>query len=201
MSDFSPIVSNLITQLGKLPGIGKKTAARLAFHVLDAPQAEIVDLVKALEEAKEKIHLCRDCCNFTEEKLCEICRDPKRDRSTICVVENPRDLAAMERIHEYHGLYHVLHGVLSPMDDVGPEKLKLQELIRRLQDHPEVKEIILATNPSVEGEATALFIARILQPSGIRCTRIAHGLPMGSNIEYADEATLARALTGRQDLG
>lgn len=200
MSAYSPLIANLIQALGKLPGIGRKTAQRLAFHILDAPAEEAEALAQAILQAKKGIHLCGECCNFTEAEVCEICGNPKRDRTTICVVESPRDLAAMERIHEYKGLYHVLHGVISPMQNQGPESLKLRELLSRLQNHPEVTEVILATNSSVEGEATALYVARLLKPSGIRCTRIAHGLPMGSDIEYADEVTLARALTGRTDL-
>lgn len=200
MSAYSPLIANLIQALGKLPGIGRKTAQRLAFHILDAPAEEAEALAQAILQAKQGIHLCGECCNFTEAEVCEICGNPKRDRTTICVVESPRDLAAMERIHEYKGLYHVLHGVISPMQNQGPESLKLRELLSRLQNHPEVTEVILATNSSIEGEATALYVARLLKPSGIRCTRIAHGLPMGSDIEYADEVTLARALTGRTDL-
>ncbi|MDD7401299.1 MAG: recombination mediator RecR [Eubacteriales bacterium] len=200
MSAYSPLIANLIQALGKLPGIGRKTAQRLAFHILDAPAEEAEALAQAILQAKKGIQLCAECCNFTENEVCEICGNPKRDRTTICVVESPRDLAAMERIHEYKGLYHVLHGVISPMQNQGPESLKLRELLSRLQNHPEVTEVILATNSSVEGEATALYVARLLKPSGIRCTRIAHGLPMGSDIEYADEVTLARALTGRTDL-
>lgn len=200
MSEYSPLIANLIQALGKLPGIGRKTAQRLAFHILDSPVEEAEALAQAVLQAKKSIHLCAECCNFTENDLCEVCSNPKRDHTTICVVESPRDLAAMERIHEYKGLYHVLHGVISPMQNQGPETLKLRELLSRLQNHPEVSEVILATNSSVEGEATALYVARLLKPSGIRCTRIAHGLPMGADIEYADEVTLARALTGRTDL-
>lgn len=200
MSEYTPLIANLIQALGKLPGIGRKSAQRLAFHILDAPVGEAEALAQAVLQAKQGIKLCAECCNFTQEEICEVCANPKRDRTTICVVESPRDLAAMERIHEYKGLYHVLHGVISPMQNQGPESLKLRELLARLQEHPEVNEVILATNSSVEGEATALYVARLLKPSGIRCTRIAHGLPMGSDIEYADEVTLARALTGRTEL-
>lgn len=200
MSAYSPLIANLIQELGKLPGIGRKTAQRLAFHILDSSVEDAQALAKAITTAKQGIHLCATCCNFTEEEICDICSNTKRDTRVICVVESPRDLAAMERTHEYNGLYHVLHGVISPMQDQSPESLKLRELITRLQDHPEVEEIILATNPSVEGEATALYIARLLKPSNIKCTRIAHGLPMGSDIEYADEVTLARALSGRSEI-
>ena len=187
MAAYSPLIAKLITQLGKLPGIGQKSAQRLAFHVLDMKQAEVEELAHTLIEARSGIHLCPECCNLTDGEICDVCANPGRDRSTLCVVESPRDVAAMERIHEYKGLYHVLHGAISPMQDIGPER-------------PEVNEIILATNPTVEGEATALYIARLLKDSGIKCTRIAHGLPMGSDIEYADEVTLARALSGRQEM-
>lgn len=200
MAAYSPLIAKLITQLGKLPGIGQKSAQRLAFHVLDMKQAEVEELAHTLIEARSGIHLCPECCNLTDGEICDVCANPGRDRSTLCVVETPRDVAAMERIHEYKGLYHVLHGAISPMQDIGPERLKLRELLTRLQKHPEVNEIILATNPTVEGEATALYIARLLKDSGIKCTRIAHGLPMGSDIEYADEVTLARALSGRQEM-
>lgn len=200
MASSSPLIDDLIQEFGRLPGIGRKSANRLAYYVLDAPQEDIERLAQSLIKAKEGIKLCSECCNFTEHDLCEICANPKRDRDIVCVVENPRDLAAMERIHEYKGLYQVLHGVISPMQDMGPENLKLREFLNRLQNHPEIDEVIIATNPSVEGEATALYLARLLKPSGIRVTRIAHGLPMGSDIEYADEVTLAKALTGRQEI-
>ncbi|MDO5016597.1 MAG: recombination mediator RecR [Eubacteriales bacterium] len=198
MSATSPLIDELVQELGKLPGIGRKTASRLAYHVLDAPEEDVEKLAQALLAAKHGIHLCSVCCNFTENEICDICANPKRDRTTVCVVESPRDLAAMERMHEYKGLYQVLHGVISPMQGLGPENLKLREFLQRLQEHPEIQEVILATNPSVEGEATALYLARLIRPSGIKCTRIAHGLPMGSDIEYADEVTLAKALSGRQ---
>jgi recombination protein RecR len=198
MSATSPLIDELVQELGKLPGIGRKTASRLAYHVLDAPEEDVEELAHALLAAKRGIHLCSVCCNFTENEICDICANPKRDHTTVCVVESPRDLAAMERMHEYKGLYQVLHGVISPMQGLGPENLKLREFLQRLQEHPEIQEVILATNPSVEGEATALYLARLIRPSGIKCTRIAHGLPMGSDIEYADEVTLAKALSGRQ---
>ena len=203
MAEFSPLITQLIKELGQLPGIGRKSAQRLAFHILDMPKEKVESLARTLLEAKSKIKLCPTCCNLTDQEKCEVCVAGdlgKRDSSTVCVVESPRDVAAMERIHEYKGLYHVLHGVISPMQDIGPEALKLRELLTRLQEHSEIKELILATNPTVEGEATALYLARLLKSSGIRCTRIAHGLPMGSDLEYADEVTLARALSGRTDL-
>lgn len=203
MAEYSPLITRLITELGRLPGIGKKSAQRLAFHVLEMPLERAQSLADTILEARKQIHFCPVCCNLTDLPLCEVCsagEAGKREGNTLCVVESPRDVAAMERIHEYKGLYHVLHGAISPMRDVGPESLKLRELLTRLQEHPEIEELIIATNPTVEGEATALYIARLLKSSGIRCTRIAHGLPMGGDIEYTDEVTLARALQGRQEI-
>ncbi|MFA5585738.1 MAG: recombination mediator RecR [Saccharofermentanales bacterium] len=197
---FSPAVAKLVNALAKLPGIGQKTAQRLAFHILDESREEAMALSEAIREACETVRLCSVCCNLTEDDPCEICSSGSRDRTRICLVETPRDLAAMERIHDYRGLYHVLHGSISPMQDRGPEDIKLKELFRRLQESDEVEEIILATNPTVEGEATALYIARLLKPSGIRTTRIAHGIPMGAALEYADEVTLSRAFQNRQEV-
>ncbi len=197
---FSPAVAKLVNALAKLPGIGQKTAQRLAFHILDESREEAMALAEAIREACETVRLCSVCCNLTEDDPCEICSSGSRDRTRICLVETPRDLAAMERIHDYRGLYHVLHGSISPMQDRGPEDIKLKELFRRLQESDEVEEIILATNPTVEGEATALYIARLLKPSGIRTTRIAHGIPMGAALEYADEVTLSRAFQNRQEV-
>ena len=197
---FSPAIAKLVNALARLPGIGQKTAQRLAFHMLDESREDALALAKAIQEAAQSVRLCSSCCNLTEEDPCDICRSSTRDRTRICIVENPRDVAAMERIHVYRGLYHVLHGVISPMQDVGPEDIKLRELFQRLQSQPEVEEIILATNPTIEGEATALYIARLLKPSGIRTTRIAHGIPMGAALEYADEVSLARAFQNRQEV-
>lgn len=200
-SGFSPLVTQLIQALSLLPGIGRKSAQRLAFHILDLPVEQVDALAQALVQARHGIHLCAECCNLTDSaEVCEVCSNPKRDHTTLCVVEGPRDVVAMERIHDYKGLYHVLHGVLSPLQNQGPEDLKLRELLTRLQSHPEISEVILATNATVEGEATALYISKLLKSTGIRCTRIAHGLPMGSDLEFADEMTLARALEGRQEL-
>ncbi|NMA17853.1 MAG: recombination protein RecR [Clostridiaceae bacterium] len=196
---YSPAIEKLVQALAKLPGIGRKTAQRLAFFILDHRDVGMT-LSDAIREACDSVHLCSSCCNLTEEDPCYICRSSARDTTKICVVENPSDIAAMERIHDYNGLYHVLHGVISPMHDIGPENIKLRELLQRLQAHSEVEEIILATNPTVEGEATALYIARLLKPSGIRTTRIAHGIPMGASLEYADEVTLARAFENRREL-
>ena len=200
MGRYSASISKLIAELGKLPGIGGKSAQRLAFHILSLPDAEVETLAGALLEAKRTTFLCSSCCNLTDRDPCEICSSASRDKSILCVVENPRDVAAMERIHEYHGLYHVLHGAISPMQGIGPNQIKLKELLSRLTKETGVSEVILANNPTVEGEATAMYIARLLKPAGIRTTRIAHGLPMGGDLEYADEVTLARAMEGRREI-
>ncbi len=200
MTRYSSIITKLISQLNKLPGIGAKSAQRLAFHILSMPKEEANALAESILEAKSKIVLCSKCCNLTEKDPCDFCTSPQRDQTVICVVDNPRDVAAMERINEFKGLYHVLHGAINPMKGIGPGDIKLMELLSRLRDDTEVQEVILANNPNVEGEATALYIARILKPAGIKVTRIAHGLPMGSDIEYADEITLAKALEGRREL-
>ena len=200
MARYSPATARLIAELGKLPGIGGKTAQRLAFYLLAQPEERAVALANAILEARHSTRLCSVCCNLTEQDPCEICQSATRDRTMICVVENPRDVAAMERIHEYKGLYHVLHGVISPLQNVGPELIRLRELLARLRADDSIHEVILATNPTVEGEATALYIARLLKPAGIRTTRIAHGIPMGGDLEYADEVTLARAMSGRREI-
>lgn len=200
MARFSPAVAKLITELGRLPGIGGKTAQRLAFHLLSVDEQKAIDLAQAILDARAKVKMCSVCCNLTQADPCEICSALDRDRHTVCVVENPRDVAAIERMRDYRGQYHVLHGVLSPNDGVGPERIRLHELIRRLQQDPEITEVILAMNPSVEGEATALYIARLLKPSGIKTTRPAHGIPMGGDLEYADEITLSRAFSGRSPI-
>lgn len=197
MARYASSISKLIARLGGLPGIGAKTAQRLAFYILNMEESEARALAEAIIEAKEKIHLCRECCNLTDREVCEICSDPKRDRSVICVVENPSDVIAMERTREYQGLYHVLHGAISPMDNIGPEDIHLRELLQRLQTNHEVEEIILANNATVEGEATANYIVQLVKPSGIRCSRIAQGISFGSSLEYADEVTLGRAIEGR----
>ncbi len=200
MARYSPATGRLIAELGKLPGIGGKSAQRLAFYLLAQPEERSVALANAILEARQSTRLCSVCCNLTEQDPCEICQSATRDRSIICVVENPRDVAAMERIHEYKGLYHVLHGVISPLRNVGPDQIRLRELLARLRADDSISEVILATNPTVEGEATALYIARLLKPAGIRTTRIAHGIPMGGDLEYADEVTLARAMAGRREI-
>ena len=199
MPRYSPSVAKLISELGKLPGIGHKSAQRLAFHILAMPEEEVKSLSESLMDARTSTRLCSQCQNFTDSDPCPICSDPKRDHSTICVVENPRDVATMERMREYTGLYHVLHGVYSPLNNVGLDDVKIRELIERLREHPETKEVILATNQTAEGEATAMYISRLVKPAGIKVTRIASGLPMGSDLEYADDVTLSKAMQARHD--
>ena len=208
-------IQRLIRELGRLPGIGQKTATRLAFHVLRAPAQQARDLAQALIEVKEKIRLCSGCMNLTEQDPCALCSDPARDGRVVCVVAHPPDLLAIERTSSYRGRYHVLHGVLSPLDGIGPDDLKLRELLLRVQGvsvgaadddaadperTPPVSEIIVATSPNVEGEATAMYIVRMLKPLGVRVTRIASGLPIGGDLEYADGVTIARALEVRRDM-
>ncbi|MCI6171617.1 MAG: recombination mediator RecR [Selenomonas bovis] len=198
MQYIAPL-ANLIEHFRALPGIGQKTAVRLAYHVLDMDAAAAKSLAGAILEAKEKIGYCSTCFNLSDRNPCAICDDEKRDHSVICVVEQPQDVTAMERMHEYKGVYHVLHGALSPLEGVGPDDLRIKELLTRLYD-TNVKEIIMATNPNVEGEATAMYIAKLLKPSGIKVTRIAHGLPIGGDLEYADEVTLAKAMENRREI-
>ena len=191
-------LQELIEEFQKLPGIGHKSAVRLAFHVMNMSEAKSQKFIDAIKKAKTHVHLCDKCQNLTDKPLCDICASPKRDTSVICVMESPKDVTALEKTKEYNGLYHVLHGAISPMDGVSPEDIKIKELIARLT--PEVTEVIMATNPTVEGEATAMYIARLLKPMGIRVTRIAHGIPVGGDIEYADEVTLTRAMEGRREI-
>ena len=192
-------LNRLVAQLAKLPGIGEKTAQRLAFHILRAPGEYAVDLAQSIREVKEKVHLCTRCFALTDSELCNFCRDSRRDERLLCVVESFADLMALERTREFKGRYHVLHGVLSPLEGVGPDQLRIKELLERLGDG-KAEEIILATNPDVEGEATALYLTRLLKPMGLRLSRIAQGLPMGGDMEYADQATLAKALSARRDV-
>ncbi len=199
MGYFAPPLARLIDAFEKLPGIGHKTAQRLAFHVLNASKEEAQNFAEALVEAKEKIHYCSVCQNLTDDDICEICASTKRDRTVICVVESVRDLLAMERTHEYRGMYHVLHGALSPLDGIGPDDIKIKELLYRLSKEP-VEELIMATNSNVEGEATAMYICKLVQPFNIKVTKIAHGIPVGGDLEYADEMTLAMALEGRREM-
>ncbi len=198
--NISPAIGRLVNALGKLPGIGRKGSQRLAYYILAQDQSFALELAEAIKTASEEIHLCPICCDLTETDPCEICSSSQRDRTMICVVENPRDVASIERIREYNGLYHVLHGAISPMQDIGPEQIKLKELLVRLNESDEVQEIVIATNPTVEGEATALYIARLLKNTGIKTSRLAHGIAMGSDLEYTDEVTLMRAFLGRQDI-
>lgn len=192
-------LERLIEQFAQLPGIGRKGATRLAYQVLAMDKQQALAFARAIEEAHTKIHRCKVCQNFTEGEICPICSGEGRDRSTICVVENPRDVTAFERTREYKGLYHVLHGLISPMDGIGADQLCIKELLARLTDG-QVQEIIMATNPTVEGEATAMYVAKLVKPLGIKVTRLAYGLPVGSNLEYADEVTLGRSLAGRGEL-
>jgi len=192
-------LAKLIEHFRALPGIGAKTAVRLAYHVLDMDTGEAKALAGAIIEAKEKIGFCNTCFNLSDRNPCAICASAERDHSVICVVEQPQDVAAMERMRDYRGLYHVLHGALSPLEGVGPGDIRIKELLGRLQDE-EVKEIIMATNPNVEGEATAMYIAKLLKPMGLKVTRIAHGLPVGGDLEYADEVTLSKAMENRREI-
>jgi recombination protein RecR len=192
-------ISKLIDSFMKLPGIGPKTAIRLAFFVLTMKEDTVLEFAKALVDVKRNIRYCTICGHITDTDPCYICKDERRDRTTICVVQDPKDVIAMEKMKEYNGLYHVLHGAISPMEGVGPEDIKIAELLKRLQDET-VQEVILATNPNIEGEATAMYISRLLKPTGIKVTRIAHGLPVGGDLEYADEVTLSKALEGRREL-
>lgn len=192
-------IARLIQQLGKLPGIGEKTAARLAFHILRAPPEDASRLAEAITEVKQKIRFCGVCWDLTEADPCALCADARRDPTQICVVAQPQDVVAVERTGGFRGRYHVLHGVLSPLDGIGPDDLRVAELVRRCSDG-QVKEIILATSPNVEGEATAIYVSKLLRPLGLRVTRIATGMPMGGELEYADQLTLARALDGRREM-
>ncbi|MFE1246316.1 recombination mediator RecR [Fictibacillus sp. NPDC058756] len=192
-------ISKLIESFMKLPGIGPKTAVRLAFFVLEMKDDDVLDFGRALVNAKRQLIYCSNCFHITDRDPCMICDDSSRDRSTICVVHDSKDVIAMEKMKEYRGLYHVLHGAISPMDGVGPEDIKIAELLKRLTDEG-VQEIIMATDPNIEGEATAMYMARLLKPTGIKITRIAHGLPVGGDLEYADEVTLSKALEGRREI-
>lgn len=199
MKYYAKPLNRLIGELSRLPGIGGKTAQRLAFYILSMDDADVMSLSDAIRDAKEHMKYCSVCGNLTDEDPCSICRDETRDKSMICVVESPRDVIAMEKIKEYRGYYHVLHGAISPMDGIGPADINLQSLIIRLQDEA-VRELIIATNPTIEGEATAMYIARLIKPSGITVSRIAHGIPVGGDLEYADEVTLLKAVEGRRTL-
>lgn len=196
---FARPLAELISELEKLPGVGPKSAQRLAYHLLRVPEHEAVALATAIKNAKARLRFCARCQNISESEVCEICLDGRRDRSLVCVVAEPRDIAAIERIHEYKGGYHVLHGLLNPMDGIGPEQLRVKELLGRLGGE-EVHEVILATNPTIEGDATALYLAKLLKPIGIRVTRLAHGMPIGGELDYADSATLLSAIEYRREM-
>ncbi len=199
MSYYSPSIEKLIENFEKLPSIGHKTAIRLAFHMLDLDEQKTQEFIDAIVEAKRNLKYCSICYNISDTDPCQICSSPKRDNSIICVVEDVRDIIAMERTHEYKGVYHVLHGSISPMNGIGPDDIKIKELLARLSNN-NVKEIILATNPRVEGEATAIYLSKIIKPLGIKVTRIAQGIPVGGDLEYTDEVTLSQALEGRREL-
>ncbi len=199
MSFFPATLETLIDQFAALPGIGRKSAQRLAFHVLSLPESEALAFADAITAARRTVHCCRICQNLTEGDICPICASDRRDHSTICVVSEPRDVLSIERGHEYNGSYHVLHGALSPMSHVGPEDIRIKELIKRVAEE-DVEEVIMATNPDTEGEATAMYISRLLKPFSVKVTRLAYGIPVGSNLEFADDATLNRALEGRTEM-
>ena len=199
-SHYAAPIARLIDELTKLPTIGPKTAQRLAFHLISTKKENALALANAIVEAREKLRYCSVCCNVTDEDPCRLCSNPvKRDPSVICVVEDPKDVPALERTREFKGLYHVLHGAISPMDGIGPDALRIKELLRRLEDG-KVKEVVVATNPTVEGEATATYLARLIKPLGVKVTRMAHGVPVGGDLEYIDEVTLSRALEGRREM-
>ena len=197
MADYIESLQTLADKFGALPGVGKKTAMRMAYSVLELPEEDAREFARAIIDAKEKIHLCPVCQNLTDREVCSICEDLGRDKSVICVVEDARDVSSIEKVREYRGLYHVLHGVISPMNNITPDKIKIAELLSRLAGD-EVKEVIVATNPTVEGEATAMYLSKLIKPLGIKVSRLAYGMPVGGDLEYADEVTLFRALEGRR---
>ncbi len=199
MSFFPPSLENLVDKFASLPGIGKKSAQRLAFHVLSLPQGEAESFAAAILEAKSSVHSCPVCQNLTDGELCSVCGDGRRDKGLICVVAEPRDVLSFERSREYRGVYHVLHGVISPMNHVGPDDLKISELVCRVAEG-QAQEVIMATNPDTEGDTTAMYISRLIKPFNVKVTRLAYGIPVGANLEFADEATLTRALEGRREM-
>ena len=199
MSAYSPSIEKLIESFEKLPSIGHKTAIRLAYHMLDMSDDEIKEFTSSITDAKQKLKYCSICFNISDTDPCQICSDTKRDQSTICVVEDVRDIMAMERTHEYKGVYHVLHGTISPLNGIGPDEIKIKELLNRIRDN-EIKEVIIATNPRVEGEATSIYLSKLLKAFNIKVTRIAHGIPVGGDLEYTDEITLMKAMEGRREI-
>ena len=194
-----PPLERLVDKFESLPGIGHKSAQRIAYHVLNMNKEDAAAFAQAITDAHDQIHYCAVCCNLTDGEICPVCRSDNRDKSVICVVEDPRDVFALERTHEFNAMYHVLHGAISPLGGIGPDQLRIKELLKRVQS-AEVQEVIMATNPTVEGEATAMYISRLLKPLGIRVTRLAYGIPVGGDLEYADEVTLSSAIEGRQEL-
>ena len=199
MSFFPASLENLVDHFASLPGVGRKSAQRLAFHVLGLPDEEARAFADAILEAKSNVRCCRICQNLTEGEICSVCASPTRDKTTICVVSEPRDVVSIERGREYNGTYHVLHGVLSPMSHVGPDDIRIKELLTRVAEN-EIEEVIMATNPDTEGEATAMYLSRLLKPFGVKVTRLAYGIPVGSNLEFTDDATLSRAIEGRTEI-
>ena len=199
MNFFPASLEKLVEKFASLPGVGRKSAQRLAFHVLSLSDAEAQDFASAITDAKRKVHACRICQNLTDTEVCGICSSPNRDPATVCVVADPKDVAAMERAREYKGVYHVLHGVISPLNRIGPDDIRIKELVERVSEGG-VEEIIMATNPDTEGETTAKYISRLLRPFGVKVTRLAYGIPMGASLEFADDATLMRALEGRREI-
>ena len=199
MPFFPASLENLVDHFASLPGVGRKSAQRLAFYVLGLPDEEAKAFAEAILDARNKVHCCRVCQNLTEGEICSVCASSARDKGTICVVSEPRDVLSIERGREYNGVYHVLHGVLSPMNHVGPDDLRIRELLTRVAEN-EVEEVIMATNPDTEGEATAMYLSRLLKPFGVRVTRLAYGIPVGSNLEFTDDATLSRAIEGRTEI-
>ena len=201
MGYYSPSIEKLIESFERLPSIGHKTAARLAFHMLNSSEEETMDFVNSIINAKKSLKYCSICYNITDTDPCPICKNEKRDKTSICVVEDVRDIIAMEKTHEFKGVYHVLHGSISPMNGIGPDDIKIKELLNRIQSsNNNIKEIIIATNPKVEGEATAMYLSKLIKPFGIKVTRIAHGIPVGGDLEYTDEITLTKALEGRREI-
>ena len=199
MSFFPASLENLVDHFASLPGVGRKSAQRLAFHVLGLPDEEARAFADAILDAKSNVHCCRICQNLTEGEICSVCASPTRDKTTICVVSEPRDVLSIERGREYNGTYHVLHGVLSPMSHVGPDDIRIKELLTRVAEN-DIEAVIMATNPDTEGEATAMYLSRLLKPFGVKVTRLAYGIPVGSNLEFTDDATLSRAIEGRTEI-
>ena len=199
MKFFAPSVEHLIDEFAKLPGVGRKSAQRLAFHIMNQPKEVAQQLADAILTAKESVFTCSVCQNLTDSEVCPICANPTRDHQVICVVADPRDVLAFERTREFNGVYHVLHGTISPLNHIGPDDIRIRELLQRVADH-DIEEVIIATNPDTEGEATAMYLSRLLKPMGIRTTRLAYGVPVGADLEYADEVTLSRAMEGRREI-